>query len=431
MITRENYEIWFLDYAEGKLNASQKETLFKFLQNNPDLKQELENFESIELPKTEKSNSPFNALKKNQSWLFNKYSEEELVFHVSEGLLNKEELREWNELCQVHPDLLNKVAAENKVKLVPDNTLHFAGKSFLKQTAETFHVDINNYKEMFVVFAEEKNETLGTLINAFVAKHPETRKELELSLAVKLKADPALVYEHKASLKKKQGMVIAIQWRYAMAAAAMLLLAVLFYNPFTTKEEGFAKTDLPKDSVLIKENPAPIQLANTEDKNTSKEENNSVVPQKRRNNSFIKNNPVNNSVVVPDNKEQMANIKKDSVIKQIEKPNELFANTPVKKDTLNKTNKNESFANTTTRKNSQSSEGGISKPMEFVASVINKQYYADQTPVDKMNSSFYAMRNVVGSVSNGNAKIDKKEDEEYKEVKFKVGKFGFSRKTAK
>jgi len=44
-----NYEAWFLDYAEGNLTPSQLEVLEQFLSEHPDLREELEFFESIEL----------------------------------------------------------------------------------------------------------------------------------------------------------------------------------------------------------------------------------------------------------------------------------------------------------------------------------------------------------------------------------------------
>jgi hypothetical protein len=40
-LTRNNYEIWFVDYLDGKLGNEQLDTLLDFLEQNPDLKQEL------------------------------------------------------------------------------------------------------------------------------------------------------------------------------------------------------------------------------------------------------------------------------------------------------------------------------------------------------------------------------------------------------
>ena len=43
-ITRDNYEIWFLDYLEGRLNDSEKEELHQFLASHHDLAAELDEY---------------------------------------------------------------------------------------------------------------------------------------------------------------------------------------------------------------------------------------------------------------------------------------------------------------------------------------------------------------------------------------------------
>ncbi len=49
MITRENYEAYFLDYSEGNLKSAELSELFAFLADNPDLNEELLQFECIQL----------------------------------------------------------------------------------------------------------------------------------------------------------------------------------------------------------------------------------------------------------------------------------------------------------------------------------------------------------------------------------------------
>ncbi len=48
-ISRDNYESWFLDYLEGKLDAGQVQILMNFLEFNPDLRRELEGLEITRL----------------------------------------------------------------------------------------------------------------------------------------------------------------------------------------------------------------------------------------------------------------------------------------------------------------------------------------------------------------------------------------------
>src|SRR5688500_12602385 len=46
-ISKNNYEIFFIDYYDGNLNADQTAALFLFLESYPELKEEFENFSPI------------------------------------------------------------------------------------------------------------------------------------------------------------------------------------------------------------------------------------------------------------------------------------------------------------------------------------------------------------------------------------------------
>ena len=48
-ISRNNYESWFLDYLDGRLNAAEEEILLSFLEFNQDLRTELGGFENLQL----------------------------------------------------------------------------------------------------------------------------------------------------------------------------------------------------------------------------------------------------------------------------------------------------------------------------------------------------------------------------------------------
>ncbi|HDO27806.1 MAG TPA: hypothetical protein ENH02_06790, partial [Bacteroidetes bacterium] len=48
-VNRNNYEVWLLDYSDGKLNAAQTADLMAFLEENPDMKEEFDAFDAITL----------------------------------------------------------------------------------------------------------------------------------------------------------------------------------------------------------------------------------------------------------------------------------------------------------------------------------------------------------------------------------------------
>ena len=47
-IDRSNYEIWFIDWLDGNLNSNQVEKLKLFLNENPDLEEELAGLPHVE-----------------------------------------------------------------------------------------------------------------------------------------------------------------------------------------------------------------------------------------------------------------------------------------------------------------------------------------------------------------------------------------------
>ena len=48
-INRHNYEVFFIDYLEGKLPSSRADELIAFLRENPDLYDELQSWEEVRL----------------------------------------------------------------------------------------------------------------------------------------------------------------------------------------------------------------------------------------------------------------------------------------------------------------------------------------------------------------------------------------------
>ena len=94
-ISRENYEIWFIDYIDGKLDESSKQELLTFLAANTDLAEELRSFESLKLKPEQVSFSMKGKLEKEEGermdidavdYLLIKQMEEGLGAHEEEDL---------------------------------------------------------------------------------------------------------------------------------------------------------------------------------------------------------------------------------------------------------------------------------------------------------------------------------------------------------
>jgi len=68
MINRSNYEVWFIDYADGQLSPDQVAEMLLFLEENPDLKNEFSLFEQVTLPVDTVEFAFKKSLKKNKAF---------------------------------------------------------------------------------------------------------------------------------------------------------------------------------------------------------------------------------------------------------------------------------------------------------------------------------------------------------------------------
>ena len=155
-ITRNNYEAYLLDYVEENLSPELIAELMLFLENNPDLKNELEDFELLELT------SP--AIE----------------------LVNKEELKKEEE-----------------------------------------SITLYNYEDYLIGEVEGENSPeISKELHSFLKENPQKEKEFSLYQKTRLNAS-SIIFDHKASLKKKEGKVIPLYWWYASAAAVVLIFFLL------------------------------------------------------------------------------------------------------------------------------------------------------------------------------------------------------------
>ena len=94
MITRENYEIYFIDYFDGNLSVEVTAKLLLFLEQNLDLKQEFDSFQNLNISEVFDTNSELNSvdfsnLKKENS--INSKNEEDYFIGYIENDLSEEE----------------------------------------------------------------------------------------------------------------------------------------------------------------------------------------------------------------------------------------------------------------------------------------------------------------------------------------------------
>jgi hypothetical protein len=129
MITRSNYEIYFLDYFDGKLDQSGQKELFDFLGANTDLQDEFNRFTkmsaipefTIRFPGKEKLKKSIITINNYKSWLV-RYAENDL---------QKTDKRAVELFLSNHPSAKTELELLNQSRFVPDHRIIFDRKNLL------------------------------------------------------------------------------------------------------------------------------------------------------------------------------------------------------------------------------------------------------------------------------------------------------------
>jgi hypothetical protein len=143
-IDRNNYEIYFLDYLEGRLTTEDSAALLLFADENPDLKELLEGEELFNLMPDEKiSFSPKSALKQKPGIGdvedissvsgINAGNYEEFMIRYYENELNDKEKSELSIFLKDSPSSIKEFEILGNTLLKPDTYIVFPHKSRLKR----------------------------------------------------------------------------------------------------------------------------------------------------------------------------------------------------------------------------------------------------------------------------------------------------------
>jgi len=125
-ITRDNYESFFIDYVEGNLHESMIDQFLDFLNQNPDLKDELHLFEEVNLPEEQVEFQEKKQLHKSVADE-NRRLENSIVAYL-EGDLDVEENQVFEACLASHPELEKEYHLFTKTRLIPDSGIIYPEK---------------------------------------------------------------------------------------------------------------------------------------------------------------------------------------------------------------------------------------------------------------------------------------------------------------
>ena len=257
-INRDNYEAYFLDYYEGHLSPEMVEEVLLFVDQNPDLKNVLEEFEAVTLVADqdivfEKKS----ALKKNQVFATSQVNElnyEEYLVAETEGLLNAEQLASIEEFISINPQFEKDRRLYALAHLSIEDEVVFEAKESLKQKA--IPVGTINADTFETYLAREIEDDLSPdeklQLAEFMQYNPHLERDRELYKHTILSAEENIVFENKRILKQSVIPVRRIVY-YALSAAASLALIFSVYFlidrndiPRKLSEQGKVKNTVNK-----------------------------------------------------------------------------------------------------------------------------------------------------------------------------------------
>jgi len=135
-IDKTNYEIWMIDYFDGKLNADEIDTLMAFLEENQDIKSEFENFENVTIEAEQIRLTSKNELKKPAFTATKNISEDNyedyfIAFHEND--LDENGYKEVFEFVDANPALKSEFGFHSALFVKAQKNLVFADKESLKK----------------------------------------------------------------------------------------------------------------------------------------------------------------------------------------------------------------------------------------------------------------------------------------------------------
>ncbi|MDD4645371.1 MAG: hypothetical protein PHY99_05220 [Bacteroidales bacterium] len=128
-----NYEIWFIEYLDGNLSNEQLDTLLDFLEQHPELKDELRSVSGVSLVAGHETFSGKKSLLKDSSDIPGISFEDQLCIARMENDLAPEKARLFDERLEKDLKLRANYTAFCKTRLNPADTVVFPDKGSLRK----------------------------------------------------------------------------------------------------------------------------------------------------------------------------------------------------------------------------------------------------------------------------------------------------------
>lgn len=148
-INIDNYQIYILDFYEGNLSEELQAELFEFLQRHPNLKEEFESFESVQLEMVEEKFDRKTQLLKSEDDLFKKDS---TIISYLEGDMSLNEQHSFANRLSNDPELNRAVELYRSTYLKAPSIVFPWKKELLKKQTKIIYFQYWKYAAAVAVF---------------------------------------------------------------------------------------------------------------------------------------------------------------------------------------------------------------------------------------------------------------------------------------
>ncbi len=132
-ITRDNYEVFFIDYLDGTLDDTRIDEFLEFLQKNPDLKEELQKIKLFSIPPPKKVFPLKEKLYKEKYDLQDHF--DNACIAILEKDFTEEEIAGFKKYLNEHPEKKKEYKQFMRTRMKADETILFPKKiSLYKET---------------------------------------------------------------------------------------------------------------------------------------------------------------------------------------------------------------------------------------------------------------------------------------------------------
>lgn len=235
-ITRNNYEVFFIDYVEKKLPAETVAELYLFLENNPDLKEEFELFRSASVQSSDIV--VFRDKESLKKPIIDKENAMEMMLAAIDDMLSPDELASLKNFLQQQPALMREYEMLKRIKLSP-KPIFYSEKRKLRRKG----IDQYNYQTYLIAEMEgDLDEKEKNALEGFLAVNPALESERKQFRITKLISEE-LKYPFHKSLKKPLPLFTGNFYRYAAAACVLIAFGLYFFSSSIDNEPQLANSD--------------------------------------------------------------------------------------------------------------------------------------------------------------------------------------------